>query len=171
MQSMNPANFINVNYSLSSMDTRHFKEAERRGDKKAVPEFAGFETGQGTRDVHFKMLGFTATTTEFAHLRFRFNVLDTILMAKQVSEAANHYLNSMRGKAESWYNLQECYALSLQAEAIFERTQALRNYAIPKHVVERSNRFIDPATVSTFPINAMQLVEGMDVTGLKKILA
>ena len=49
-----------------------------------VPEFAGFEKGQGTRDVHFKMLGFTATTTEFAHLKFRFNVTETIVMAKQV---------------------------------------------------------------------------------------
>ena len=52
----------------------------------------------------------------------------------------------MCGKAESWYNLQECYALSHQAEAIFERTHALQNYAIPHNVVKRSKCFIDPTT-------------------------
>ena len=98
MPSMQPAEFLNVNYTLSLLDVRQFKEAERKGYNKETPEFAGFQTGQNTRDIHFKRLGYTATTTEFAHLRFRFNVSDTILMAKQVSEAANHYLHSMRGK-------------------------------------------------------------------------
>ena len=78
---------------------------ERKTASKEVPEFDGFETGQGMRDMHFKMLGFTATTTEFAHLKFRFNVTETIVMAKQVSDAANHYLQSMRAQAKSWYKL------------------------------------------------------------------
>ena len=97
---------------------------ERKTASTEVPEFAGFETGQGRRNVHFKMLGFTATTTAFEHLKFRFNVTDAIVMAKQVLDAANHYLQSMCDQAGSWYKLQECYALSHQAEAIFERVQA-----------------------------------------------
>ena len=100
MPSMQPAEFLNVNYTLSSLDVRQFKEAERKGYNKETPEFAGFQTGQNTRDIHFKRLGYTATTTKFAHLRFRFNVSDTILVAKQVSDAANHYLHSMQGKGK-----------------------------------------------------------------------
>ena len=114
---MQPANFLNVNYSMSTLEVKEFLEAERNGDPKAVQEFAGLETGKGTRDIHFRTLGFTATTTEFAHLKFRFNVTDTVRMAKKVLDAAMHYIGSMRSDHDSWYKLQECYALTDQAKA------------------------------------------------------
>ena len=45
-----------------------------------IPLFAGFRTGHESRDVHFKQLGFTAITTEFAHIKFKFNLTDSCLL-------------------------------------------------------------------------------------------
>ena len=99
---MQPANSLNVNYSMSTLEVKQFLESERNGDPKVVPEFAGYEMDKDTRDIHFKTLGFTATTTEFAHLKFRFNVTDTVRMAKKVLDAAMHYIESMPSDANSW---------------------------------------------------------------------
>ena len=68
-------------------------------------------------------------------------------MAKKVLDAAMHYIESMRSDANSWYKMQECYALIHQAKAIYERAQAMQDYAIPQNIVESSKHFEDPLTI------------------------
>ena len=76
-----------------------------------------------------------ATTTEFAHLKFLFNVTVTVRMTKKVLDAAMHYIESMRSDKNLWYKMQECYALTHQAKAIYDRAQAMQDFAIPQNIV------------------------------------
>jgi len=103
-----------------------------------MPLFAGFRTGRESRDVHFRQLGFTAITTEFAHVKFRFNLTDTLTSINRIIDAAESRAWHIQSHA---FEKREYEALIRQAASLHTRAMALKEHAIPPQLSHRQKRF------------------------------
>ena len=138
-----------ANTSLSSNDTakiriRKFSNTQHsakpfvfettpppRTVREQIPLFAGFKSGSESSDIHFKRLGVTAMATEFAHLKFRFNVSDSLHQLQQLLKASQvQQLRCFREHGNN-FSHREYEALNKVLQGQLARAQAIQRYAIP----------------------------------------